>query len=282
MFKNHPSSEKFFSTIEKYLSIYRSKIENGVLKESYINTILIDEASNRPYYIDKSLEKQMVLLLKNLCSQGNHFMQDYVRDQTMNYKTFNLVQSITNVITVFTDHLHFPVVYEIFIACLECLFELIQGPNKTNQMVIIMSEFTVLANNVLLLEYKEGPDDLAKHSESYQNIGAETTIGYRTLNLKSDQSSMKSSTAELITQPKTNFHISLAKYHVAQLLNHLLDGFQPSEYVYFLYRRELDPHLFRLTFAYQKSFMMSSYRQVYTRRMFFNYGQSSEKEELDP
>lgn len=119
MFQNHSGSQSFFTKIEKYISIYSSKIVNGVLKEKYESTEYTDEASNRPYYIDKSLEKQMIILIQSLCSKGNTFMQNYMRDQEDNNRTYNLVQSIADFLNVFSDHLHFPIVYEIFQSCLK-------------------------------------------------------------------------------------------------------------------------------------------------------------------
>ena len=286
MFKNHSGSQAFFTKVDKYINIYSSKIANGVLKESYENSVYTDEASNRPYYIDKSLEKQMVILLKSFCMQGNTFMQDYMRDQTENNRTYNLVMSITDFLNVFTDHLQFPIVYQIFISCLQCMFEFIQGPNRKNQMVIIMSEFVGLSNDILMLDYKnkskkgvimaDGTDKVKKSdlkTNSSKSIQKSKSITASTLNHLTEQ---------VVTKPKLNFHISLAKYRILFILNHLLDGFKITDYVFYLYRRELNPDCWRKTFAYQKYYMDKYYKLDYTQDVFFNYVQENDDEQYIP
>jgi hypothetical protein len=59
---------------------------------------------------------------------------------------------------------------------------------------------------------------------------------------------------EEIQNPSSNYMISMAKYHVLVLLNHLLDSHKATDYIYYLYRRELDPDGFRMNLAYQDYF----------------------------
>ena len=61
----------------------------------------------------------------------------------------------------------------------------------------------------------------------------------------SSKGSMTLTGESKVTLPATNYMISLGKYRVLLLLNHLTDGFEPSDYVFYLYRREIRSRCFQ-------------------------------------
>ena len=80
---------------------------------------------------------------------------------------------------------------------------------------------------------------------------------------------------EIVTKPPNNYLISQAKYRILNILNHLLDGFDSNHYVFYLFRRELNPMCFRKTFAYQKYHFNDDYKSEYTNKVFFNHTQDT-------
>ena len=73
------------------------------------------------------------------------------------------------------------------------------------------------------------------------------------------------------TQPETNFMISLVKLKSVTILLQLLVGRTSKSYVYYLYRRIIDPELFRLNLAYVYDFFTCFHSKEYTNDLFFKY-----------
>ena len=91
MFINHASSQSFFTKIDKYLKIFSNKITKGVLKKKFRLDDDSSTATDKPYYANEILERQIIECLKGLCSKNNNFMQDYMRSQFKNSRTYNFV-----------------------------------------------------------------------------------------------------------------------------------------------------------------------------------------------
>ena len=91
MFVNHASSQSFFKKIDKYFSIFSNKITKGVLEKQLKLDDDTSTAADKPYYANEILERQVIECIKGLCSKSNDFMQDYMRFQFKNNRTYNLV-----------------------------------------------------------------------------------------------------------------------------------------------------------------------------------------------
>jgi hypothetical protein len=96
------------------------------------------------------------------------------------------------------------------------------------------------------------------------------------------KSSFRDMGVDYVPRPSTNFMISLAKFRVLLILNHLLDGFEVDDYVYYLYRRSFTPTMFRKNFAYQDYFYNHSFRGEYRTSLFFSYYQNLNKKDMSP
>jgi hypothetical protein len=131
------------------------KLSKGTLKPFYSRHKYTDELSDKCYLIDKNLEKQVVSMFKNFCSMDNTEMQDYIREQPNNNKSYNMVEIMTDYTQKFMDHLHFPIAYDTFLRTIEALLEFIQGPNVENQEILIERDFVDVGNNILKLDYRD-------------------------------------------------------------------------------------------------------------------------------
>mmetsp|Transcript_1642 Transcript_1642/g.2027 ORF Transcript_1642/g.2027 Transcript_1642/m.2027 type:complete len:181 (+) Transcript_1642:1030-1572(+) len=176
--------------------------------------------------------------------------------------------------TEFLNHLHFPVAYDIFITVLEALSEFIQGPNKENQNILVQRNFVELSNQILLLKYEEKDMD---HQKTKKRGNTSTSHGkssgsFRSLMKSVDKSRSNKSVSNTssrgtmsrtkledfkmiaykneITQPRTNFMMSLVKFKISTILLQMLVTQDYKDYVYYLLRRVLDPEVFRMNFAY--------------------------------
>ena len=56
----------------------------------------------------------------------------------------------------------------------------------------------------------------------------------------------------------------------------------PSSYVYYTFRRVLDPDVFRKNFAYQDYFIKKFHKGQYSLKMFFRYNRSVDDEKNSP
>jgi hypothetical protein len=87
---------------------------------------------------------------------------------------------------------------------------------------------------------------------------------------------------EEIGLPSSNYKISQLKYRISVILNHLLNGYNERDYIYYLYRREIDPKVFRKNFAYQYFFFTELNNAEYRTRHFFQYNLDLNAERLSP
>ena len=154
-FSNDPISQNFFRDCYEYIEVHKDKLAIGILKDFYKDKKFKDELSHKWYLVDKNLEKQIVSLMKRFCSHDNREMQDYIRFQENSGESYDLVTLIANYAWEFKHHLQFTVAYDTFIACMDALFEFVQGPNFENQEILIQSKFAELSNQILMLEYRD-------------------------------------------------------------------------------------------------------------------------------
>ena len=122
---------------------------------------------------------------------------------------------------------------------------MIQGPNKNNQMTIILSEFVNMSNDILMLDnhYDSKFNSKIEYDEyilkSALKSGVNMSMGTSILVANNDANKLDYS--QVIAKPKNNYLLNLAKYRILNILNYLLDGFESTDYVFYLYRRELNP-----------------------------------------
>lgn len=114
LFKNDSGCQSFFNKINQYLKTYSTKISKGTLKQFFAKQKYTDELSPKSYYVDKNLEKQIIDFCRLLCKNGNTFMQDYMKKQFNNSRSFNLVLLINDFTKEFLTHLHYPVAFDTF------------------------------------------------------------------------------------------------------------------------------------------------------------------------
>lgn len=289
MFFHHPSSQSFFKRIEDYLTIYENKIKRNLLREH------LSKARNKKifsvvYYENNNLEKLIITLLMNLCKGGNEFMQNYLKEQTLNNTSYNFVEIINEFAKSFQNHMCFMSTFDIFLALLKCLFEFVQGPNQTNQKVLINNDFINLANEILNIRYhdddkkipKEAPSTFEEPNIPSSKVAPSNNTAVIIENEIKPETVQTQDPNDFYKTPATNYQISLAKYQVLMLLNALLDGFSPNDYVYYLYRRELHPDKLRLNFAYQEYLLTKFHKSEYKLNLFFQYQDSVDKEKDSP
>ena len=281
IFKNHSGNQAFFNHINRYLRSYISKIRKNVLQPFFAKQKYTDELSEKSYYIDKNLEKQIIDFLRLTCKNGNRHMQNYMKKQSNNTRTFNMVYIINDLSKELLTHLHFPVAFDTYISCLRCILEFIQGPNRINQTILINNDFVPnVAVQILAMGYHEDEMEYGnKLNEINSSLSKAVTIGMTKsrLGLPSisvGRSSLKHYGNSEVTLPTTNYMISLAKYWILLILNHLTDGYQPSDYIYYIYRREINPDIFRQNFAFQRYFFLKFNKDQYKTELFFTYHQN--------
>ena len=290
IFKNHSGSQIFFNNINQYLKTFTTKINKSVLRQFYSKQKYKDELSPKSYYTDKNLEKQIIDFLRLICKNGNTYMQNYMKRQKYNTRSFNLIYVINDISVELLTHLHYPVAFDTFISCLRCTLDLIQGPNKTNQVILINNDFIQnVAVQILAMEYHEDEFNYGKqlaqmnksaiknHSVTFRN---KSKIGIPSISI--GKSSIKKLGNGEVTLPTTNYMISLCKYWTLLILNHLTDGYEASDYIFYIYRREINPEIFRLNFAFQKHFFSQMYKEDYKTELFFGYHENISKKMNSP
>ena len=205
-------------------------------------------------------------------------MQDYLREQTYNAKSYNMIVTTTDYASEFLTHLQYPVALDIFVRTLSALHEFVQGPNFANQEILIQHNFIEVANAILKFDYRD--DEEIVRSSKRDEVGMlskqlSLVQSIHSIKAKSHGNSGGKSKFDIsnddITLPINNFMISLVKYKCLLVLSQLLEGRSPTSYVYYSFRRILDPMVFRQNFAYQSYFMRKFHRNEYTSSMFFKY-----------
>jgi hypothetical protein len=292
IFLNDSGCQNFFSKINQYLKILTQKVNNGTLMKFYARQNYTDELSPKSYYVDKNLEKQIIDFIKLLCKNGNTFFQNYMKKQINNSRTFNMIAIVNTFSKELLTHLKYPVAFDTFTSTLSCLLEFIQGPNQTNQNILIYNDFvSEVARDILVLKYHDDEKTLDDFVHDKIGVSNSFRIQSGTLrktkdNKKSLNSSKSNSNIDLETtrasRPTTNYMISLAKYFVLQILNYLSDGFNYDEYVFYLYRREIMPITFRKILAYQEYFYSKRYGSEYRTELFFSYHENINKTNKSP
>jgi hypothetical protein len=274
-FKNDSTSEHFFQQWFTYLNVHKAKLSKGSLRELYKSKNYTDELSNACYLVDKNLEKQIVRMLRMLCFNSNAEMQNYMREQTNSTISYNMVSSLTQYAFEFLDHLQYPVAFDIFQNILDTLEEFVQGPNPENQEILVQHHFIELCNAILNLDYNEEMlnkiDDVETPEEMKKSVASVKGESLKNKSLKSAKSVKFNRNKGLASNPASNFMTSLAKYKCLIIMMQLLVGREATSYIYYLYRRVLDPEMFRLNFAYQAHFIRRFHKNDYSMDLFFRY-----------
>ena len=253
------------------------KLQKDSLRSYYSQQKYTDELSRTCYLVDKNLEKQVLTLLRLFCSNDNREMQDYLREQTNSTVSYNMVTLVTNYSSKFITHLNYPVAFDTFKSALDALLEFVQGPNRINQDILMQHHFVDLANAILNLEYNQEEIDTFGRSEieeqpSKQLSYLEATPSVRpSVSIKESAKHKFDISSDEIKQPSNNFMTSLIKYKCLLVLLQLLVGRSPTSYIYYLYRRVLEPKTFRLNFAYQSYFFEKFHKNEYRLDLFFKY-----------
>jgi hypothetical protein len=275
-----------------YLKILTQKINNGTLMKFYGRQNYTDELSPKSYYVDKNLEKQIIDFIKLLCKNGNSFFQNYMKRQINNSRSFNMIAIINDFSKELMTHLKYPVAFDTFISTLMSLLEFIQGPNRTNQNILIYNDFvSEIAKDILVLKYHDDEKDLDDFI--HKDFGSSSSFKMQSGTLRKTRqnrqtlSSVKASSereyeSSRASRPTTNYMISLSKYYVLQILNYLSDGFNYDEYVFYLYRRIIWPVTFRKILAYQHYFFTKRYDSQYSTDLFFTYYENINKKDKSP
>lgn len=116
IFKNNDGCQAFFKQINQYLKTFSSKINKNILRDFFSKQKYTDELSPKSYYIDKNLEKQIIDFMRFLSKNGNKFMQNYMKKQFNNTRSFNFVYMVNDISKEILSHLHYPVAFDIFIS----------------------------------------------------------------------------------------------------------------------------------------------------------------------
>lgn len=73
-------------------------------------------------------------------------MQNFLRRQHTNVRSFNLVSVIASNLNEYLSKLHYPIAFDEFIECVLALTEFVQGPNVENQSILVDNEFVEIAH----------------------------------------------------------------------------------------------------------------------------------------
>ena len=85
------------------------------------------------YNINKNLEKQLIKFFRILCMNGNRKMQNFLRKQHTNVKSFNIISIISENASDYIPKLKFAIPFDLFVESILAMTEFIQGPNTDNQ-----------------------------------------------------------------------------------------------------------------------------------------------------
>jgi hypothetical protein len=254
----------------------------------------------RPILLINNLEKQIIEFFKYLCKNGNTFMQNYLKKQHNNSASFNMILMVNEFTKASLTHLHFPVAYDTFSSCLSCTLEFIQGPNIKNQNILINNDFVQIANEILKMKYHIDGLNFVQRMKLHENSmkdsisfsrskrgGKHNLFHTQFIETNISATVVKTESKVLtdgkrVTLPSSNYTISLAKYRCWVILNHLLDGHDPSDYIYYLYRREISPDVFRMNFAYQHYFFTKFNNMEFKVNNFFQYNADINKINMSP
>jgi hypothetical protein len=117
-----------------------------------------------------------------------------------------------------------------------------------------------LCATILKLEYHEDKVDLepAENSKNKNRVFSEKSLPNLT-HLADDSLSV----------PQNDFMISLIKYKAASILLTMVSHAEPDDYIFYVYRRVIDPDVFRLNFAYHSYFIDKFHNNEYDTNLFF-------------
>lgn len=240
-FMNDSSSENFFFQCHKFISIHLDKLEKGILNDQYSNRKHTDDLFNESYMFDKNLEKQIMQALSFLCLKANTQMQDYMRVQYLNSKSYNMVKIVISYTKTFLSYLNYPICYDIFQYCLAALNEFQSAGNMKNIDILVQNNVIAICNSVLNLDYHEDENsEEAQLKNAQVAVNKNNTLLSNKLKSTSMVSSLNNSVRNefdisnvTIPLPATNYMLARIKNKCAGILLEMIAGLEPTNYVYY-------------------------------------------------
>lgn len=287
-FNNDQGSQNLFSQCNSIIEQHMNVLKKGTMRSFYSYVIYTDHLSMNSYIIDDNLEKQVLILVRLLCSNNNKEMQSIMRDQQFNPKSYDLVTTISKYVSEFKTYLNFKITYDVFQTALDTLSQLVQGPNTANQDIVLQNHFVELSCAILRLDYRDGKETgkqplhaKKKEARKFMYLSARALDKENILE-NEEHSELIDEIQSKMHSPLTNYMTSLIKYKCISVLLHLLSGREPSSYVHYMFRRILGPDVFRLNFAYQDHFIKKFHKEEYTLDMFFKYERDLDEDIKSP
>ncbi|KAL4511687.1 hypothetical protein ABPG72_012532 [Tetrahymena utriculariae] len=125
-----------------YSSLYSEFSEKFFFKiYNILNDQIMQESTGQKYIIGKKSDKiilRILRLFQLFCEGHNNNLQNLMRDQKSNKKSYNFIIQIIKLLSTYKIHNEN---YETVIQCFDTLTEFIQGPCHGNQQCIISSKF---------------------------------------------------------------------------------------------------------------------------------------------
>lgn len=84
LFISDEESQNFFNQTYNYINYYFRQTKRGLLEDYYKTHKWPDELARKCFVIDKNIEKQILIMWRLLCSNGNVWMANFFRKQDSN------------------------------------------------------------------------------------------------------------------------------------------------------------------------------------------------------
>ena len=257
------------------------------------------------YNINKNLEKQLIKFFRILCMNGNRKMQNFLRKQHTNVKSFNIISIISENASDYIPKLKFAIPFDLFVESILAMTEFIQGSNTDNQQILMDNELVEMAARILEMDYATEHKDRryeqlrqlyqtqTKPSEGATGglAGSSNAMG-TSQNLSLNRSSLRQtqdrrsgedqSDFTVDHPPQTNYQLSILKYRTLRLLLQMLDGHSPQAPIYYQVRRIVSAEILRKNLAYQTYFFRYYHRSQLSTDLFFKYDKKFSKKGRDP
>lgn len=163
-------------------------------------------------------------MLGLLSSEHNTEMQNYMREQTNSFESFNIVSTCVRYVRAFLPFLQFPVAFDTFNSLVYTIFEFIDGANFENREILLRQEIIKVANVLLSLDYYIGRDKEETIERNLKMISQVTDLEIWRKDLSQMAHSSDLNKRKTDNWLKDNFIMSLIKNKVLVLLLELVAG----------------------------------------------------------
>ena len=253
------------------------KLHKCLLLEVFSRIKSPKSVSDKCYWVNENLEKQIMVFMGLLCSRHNRCCQDYMREQENGSESFNFVQLSLNYCKAFLPYIHYPVAFDTFCSCMYTIFEFIDGGNSTNRDIMIKEGIIEIANAILKLEYyiEDKEETIKRNMECLNNIvNAHTQESVKKYFYQSEEydKSVNKLPKYLAEYIKENFMMSLLKNKIIILLLELTSG-KPelTKDAFFKFKILIDPEVFRKILAYQDYFFEKYHNRNYKVDLMYRF-----------